>query len=103
MKEGKERDYIKLSSAGNDNYVDLVNEDDPDQLEQQNEEFDEYETEDDEVKDEIDEYLQNKGCKSIVSATSTVRPKRVLIVVNRTEENMLTAMREYIENNQRIY
>lgn len=92
-----------MSSVGNDNYVDLVNEDDPDQLEQQNEEFDEYETEDDEVKDEIDEYLQNKGCKSIVSATSTVRPKRVLIVVNRTEENMLTAMREYIENNQRIY
>ena len=40
-----------MSSVGNDNYVDLVNEDDPDQLEQQNEEFDEYETEDDEVKD----------------------------------------------------
>ena len=92
-----------MSSEGSDIIVNLVDEDDPDQFDQRNEQIDEYETEDDEVEDEIDEYLQNKGCKSIVSATSTVRPKRVLIVVNRTEENMLTAMREYIENNQRIY
>ena len=82
-----------MSSVGNDNYINLVDEDDPDQFEQRNEEFDEYETEDDEIEDEIDEYLQNKGCKSIVSATSAVRPKRVLIVVNRTEENMLAEMR----------
>ena len=82
-----------MSSEGSDIIVNLVDEDDPDQFDQRNEQIDEYETEDDEVEDEIDEYLQNKGCNNIISATSAVRPKRVLIVVNRTEENMLAAMR----------
>ena len=71
-----------MSTVDNDKYVDLVDEDDPIQFDQQN---DEYETDDDEVEDEIDDYLQNKGCNNIVSATSAVRPKRVLIVVNRNE------------------
>jgi hypothetical protein len=65
-----------MSFLGDDNIVNLVDEDDPEQFDQQNA-VDEFETDDDEVEDdEIDEYLQHKGCSSILSATSAVRPKR---------------------------
>ena len=51
-------------------------EDDPEQLDQQSA-VDEFKTDDDEAEDdEIDEYLQHKGCNNILSATSAVRPKR---------------------------
>ena len=51
-------------------------EDDPEQFDQQNA-VDEFKTDDDEAEDdEIDEYLQHKGCNNILSATPAVRPKR---------------------------
>ena len=65
-----------MSFLGDDNIVNLVDEDDPEQFDQQNA-VDEFKTDDDEAEDdEIDEYLQHKGCSNILSATSAVRPKR---------------------------
>ena len=87
-----------------DNTVDLSNDDEEvdettDNNGANNDEEDDYETTDDEVNDEeIDEYLQNKGCDAIVSAGQITRPKRVVFIRDRSEANMLNEMRS---NNSR--
>lgn len=89
-----------------DNTVDLSNDDEEvdettDNNGANNDEEDDYETTDDEVNDEeIDEYLQNKGCDAIVSAGQVTRPKRVVFIRDRSEANMLNEMRS---NNSRNY
>jgi hypothetical protein len=85
-----------------DNTVDLSNDDDNDDDKNEtttnnganNDEDDDYETTDDEVNDEeMDEYLQNKGCDAIISASQVTRPKRVVFIRDRSEANMLNEMR----------